>query len=75
VSSGRRVTVARPVYSHELTDPDFSWLLSNYHESHPNYVLVESACLPLVLFRQEKILPENAGLPFAEESDEVDPDL
>ena len=67
--------MARPVYSHELTDPDFSWLLSNFQESHPNYVLVETPCLPLVLFKQEKLLPENAGALFPEESDEVDPDL
>lgn len=68
--------MARPVYSHELTDPDFSWLLSNFQESHPNYVLVESPCLPLVLFLQENVLPEPAveGF-FADESDEADPDL
>ncbi len=41
--------MARPVYPHELCDPDFAWLISNFKEDHPEYVSVESTFLPLVL--------------------------
>lgn len=41
--------MARPVYPHELSDPDFSWLLSSYRETHPELFVVESTCLPVTL--------------------------
>ena len=41
--------MARPVYPHELSDPDFSWLLSSYRESHPELFVVEITCLPVTL--------------------------
>ena len=41
--------MARPVYPHELSDPDFAWLLSSYREAHPELFVVESTCLPVTL--------------------------
>ena len=42
--------MARPIYPYELNDPDFLWLISNFEDSHPEWVSVESACLPVVFF-------------------------
>ena len=41
--------MCRPIYPYELGDPDFSWLLATFQESHPNYILIDSSCLPLIL--------------------------
>lgn len=40
--------MGRAVYPHELTDPDFSWLITRYQEGNPNCFPVESTSLPLV---------------------------
>lgn len=62
--------MARAVYPHEITDPDFQWLLNNYCESHPNAFKLDSGSLPVVIitgtevqsdrsgaFQQEQVLP------------------
>lgn len=41
--------MARPIYSHEVLDPDFQWLLQNYTENHPNAIMLDSTCLPVVI--------------------------
>jgi hypothetical protein len=41
--------MARAIYQHELSDPDFSWLINNFRETHPNVLVVESSCLPVIL--------------------------
>ena len=41
--------MARPIYHYELDDPDFSWLIASFRDSHPSYVPVESNCLPIIL--------------------------
>lgn len=41
--------MARAIYQHELTDPDFSWLINNFRENRGNVLVVESSCLPVVL--------------------------
>ena len=43
--------MGRPIYPHELSDPDFSWLISSFKESHPNYQSVEIGLLPIVLIQ------------------------
>ena len=43
--------MARAVYQHELNDPDFSWLLSRFQESHPEYAFVDSVTLPAVFIQ------------------------
>lgn len=40
--------MGRPIYNYELTDPDFSWLISNFKENNPSYTLIESSGLPIV---------------------------
>jgi hypothetical protein len=47
--------MARPVYPHELVDPDFQWLVNTYKESHPEAVTVDSSCLPVVLILIEEM--------------------
>jgi len=40
----------RPLYPHELRDdPDFSWLIANFREKNPNYILVDNPSQPVVL--------------------------
>jgi len=46
--------MCRAVFSYELGDPDFSWLLSTFQESHPQYFMVDSTGLPLVLVQMGK---------------------
>jgi hypothetical protein len=41
--------MARAVYSHELIDPDFAWLIASFTENNPSYSLIEMVGLPLVL--------------------------
>ncbi len=41
--------MGRPVYPYELSDPDFSWLITTFRENNPSYILVEEGCLPIVL--------------------------
>jgi hypothetical protein len=43
--------MARPIFTHELIDPDFSWLLSTFKENHPEYCAVEMGGLPIVMFK------------------------
>lgn len=45
--------MARPIYPHELSDPDFQWLINSYRESRPGVAVVDSTCLPLVLVKLE----------------------
>lgn len=49
--------MARAVYQHELQDQDFAWLLQRFQESNPDYVVVESATLPVVLVKGVRISP------------------
>ena len=40
--------MGRPIFTFELSDPDFAWLISNFKESHPQYNALESSSLPVV---------------------------
>ncbi len=67
--------MGRPVYPHELSDSDFSWLINSYRENNPHAVLVESSCLPLVLIKGESIaqfsdeIPDGATPPIVDDSE------
>ena len=41
--------MGRPVYPYELADPDFSWLLNSFNDSHPHYIAVQDVGLPVVM--------------------------
>jgi len=41
--------MARPIYPHELSDPDFQWLINAYRESRGQVAVVDMSCLPLVM--------------------------
>jgi len=74
--------MARPVYPHELVDPDFQWLLNTFRETHPNYISVEVTCLPVTLVASEwnvapvvegVLVPSSdpSAIPALDEGDEV----
>lgn len=46
--------MGRPIFPHEVSDPDFAWLISNFQDSNPQYVLVELTSLPLVFVRDDR---------------------
>jgi hypothetical protein len=41
--------MARAVFPHEVTDPDFQWLINTYCESHPGAIKLDTSCLPVVI--------------------------
>ena len=41
--------MARAVFPHEVTDPDFQWLLSTYCEAHPAAMMIDISCVPVVV--------------------------
>ena len=49
--------MARPIFPHEISDPDFQWLIKNYCESRGPVAVVDVGCLPLVMV----LLDENAA--------------
>lgn len=65
--------MARAIYQHELSDPDFCWLIQRFQENNPNFVLVETSVLPLVLV-QAAAQPIETGTPQAEAEDIFEPD-
>lgn len=56
--------MARPIFQHELTDPDFSWLLSTFQENHPEYVLSDSPGAAVVFIRLTEEELHNTLLPM-----------
>ena len=49
--------MARGIFPHEITDPDFQWLIKSYCETKGPVAVVDSGCLPLVMV----LLDENAS--------------
>jgi hypothetical protein len=41
--------MARPIYPHELADPDFQWLIATFRERRSVAYTVEESCLPVIL--------------------------
>jgi hypothetical protein len=63
--------MARPIYSHELIDPDFAWLIASFQEENPNYALVDAVGLPLVLICRP-VIDSLALLPMLPEPEAID---
>ncbi len=53
--------MAHVIYPYELSDPDFSWLLSNFLEQHPNSVSIEVGNLPVVLLSESDVSEDEAS--------------
>ena len=51
--------MARPIYPHELSDPDFQWLINAYRESKGQVAVVDMSCLPLIMV----LLDRNPPIP------------
>jgi hypothetical protein len=45
--------MARAVYSHEMTDPDFEWLLTTYSERFPRGIHVNQPGMPFTIISLE----------------------
>lgn len=41
--------MARGIFPHEVSDPDFQWLIKNYMEKSAPVAVVDAGCLPLVM--------------------------
>lgn len=74
--------MARPIYSHEVLDPDFQWLINSCIQSNPNAILIDQSCVPIVMLLIDERTRANASngsevplaLPAGEDSiDESDP--
>jgi hypothetical protein len=55
--------MARPVYAYELSDSDFSWLISNFQENNPSYFMIENSCLPVSFIKGAEVKAEVAAFP------------
>lgn len=53
--------MVRPVYSHELTDPDFAWLITSFNEEFPGYILVDNPGSAVVFIKVSE--PNQSQLP------------
>ncbi len=45
--------MARAVYSHEMGDPDFEWLLSTYSERVPHGIRIDQPGMPFTIITLE----------------------
>ena len=46
--------MGRPIYNYELSDPDFSWLVTNFKENNPNHTIVDTSGVPISFINAEK---------------------
>lgn len=47
--------MARAVYSHEINDPDFEWLIATYRERFPRGIEVSQPGMPFAIVSLEGI--------------------
>ena len=47
--------MGRPIYSHELGDPDFAWLISNYRDANPTFSLIDLSGLPVTFIKEQPV--------------------
>jgi hypothetical protein len=56
--------MARAVFPHEITDPDFQWLINTYCEAHPMALRLDTSCMPVVIILcDEKVSSTNEATP------------
>lgn len=63
--------MGRPVYNYELSDSDLSWLVSSFQENNPQYLLIESSCLPLVFIKCGDAAVETNSFPVPVTDDQA----
>jgi len=70
--------MARAIFSHELGDPDFQWLLSNYTENKHATSMVDVPCLPVVLIvltpEEKAAVLTQAPIPLFPPTDQENPE-
>lgn len=59
--------MARAVFPHEITDPDFQWLLNTYCETHPTALRLDTSCLPVVIILCDEKIPGSERIDSGEE--------
>lgn len=65
--------MARPIYQHETTDPDFAWLINTFKENHPEYFSLETSGLPVIFFKLSEDEFRQSMLPMCPaETEETD---
>lgn len=47
--------MARAVYSHEMGDPDFEWLMATYRERFPRGIEVSQPGMPFIIVSLEGV--------------------
>ena len=52
--------MARAVYRFELNDPDFTWLMNSFQESHPEFVAADADSQPMVYIKGETLVVAEA---------------
>ncbi len=60
--------MTRAIFSHEVGDPDFQWLLDSYAERNKCTAMIETTSLPVVLIlltEEEKLRASGALHPLA----------
>lgn len=53
--------MGRAIFSYEMTDPDFSWLLTSFAENRPEYVTIDVPGLPIFFLKigdTKRVTPE-----------------
>jgi hypothetical protein len=71
LSSTQGCFMARAVYPHEMSDPDFEWLLSTYSERVPHGIRIDQPGMPFTIVTLEGLTlptPLEAMLSFAQHS-------
>ena len=54
--------MGRPIFSYELEDPDFCWLVSKFQETNQDYAYVENGPLPVVFIQGRLSMEVPVGL-------------
>lgn len=65
--------MGRPVFNYELSDPDFSWLISSFKENNPNYAYVEASGVPIAFIGSKPALQIEEGINSNQAEFEVKP--
>lgn len=64
--------MARPIFNHELLDPDFAWLLTTYKENNPEVVSLECFGMAVVMIKLTDKEYHRTVLPYSQEVDNAE---
>lgn len=64
--------MARPIFNHELLDPDFAWLLTTFKENNPEVVSLECFGMAVVMIKLTEEEYHRTVLPYNKELEAVE---